>query len=69
MENNKNVTGTQSSSEAFEFVKDFTNKMSDKLNGQQTGVITLIAVGIAGLTTGTVYLVKAGLKALSEMSA
>ena len=49
--------------------EDFANKMSEKLNGEQAGTITLVAVGIAGLATGTVYLVKAGLKALSSEKA
>lgn len=69
MEKIKNWNGTQSSSEAFEYVKDFANKMSEKLNGEQAGIITLVAVGIVGLATGTVYLVKAGLKALSSEKA
>lgn len=69
MENNKKVIGTQSSSEALEYGKDFANKMSEKLNGEQAGIITLVAVGIAGLAAGTVYLVKAGLKALSSENA
>ncbi len=50
-------------------VTDIVKGITEKLTSKQAGVISMIAVGIAGLATGTVYLVNAGLKALSEVTA
>lgn len=50
-------------------VTDIVKAITEKLTSKQVGVISMIAVGVAGLAIGTVYLVNVGLKALSEVTA
>jgi hypothetical protein len=59
----------KNSSMEIKNLTDIVKGITEKLTSKQAGVISMIAVGIAGLATGTVYLVNAGLKALSEVTA
>lgn len=50
-------------------IADTVKAVMEKLNGKQAGIIVLVVAGIAGVATGSYYLVKEGLKALAEAAA